>query len=66
MKQVNKTLTRDKRKIILSSSESEPEEKLKRKPKQQKIEEKEKRVMEEEAARPALVHKYAQEGTNGL
>jgi hypothetical protein len=33
MKQVKQTPTRDKRKIILSSSESESEEKLKRRPK---------------------------------
>ena len=52
MKHVKQTPTRGERKIILSSSDSEPEEQLKRKPKQQKIEEKEKRVLEEEAARP--------------
>jgi hypothetical protein len=52
MKHVKETPTRGKRKIILSSSDSEPEEKLKRKPKQQKIEEKEKRVLEEETAQP--------------
>ena len=50
MKHVKETPTRGKRKIIISSFDSEPEEQLKRKPKQQKIEEKEKRVLEEEAA----------------
>uniref|UniRef100_A0A2N9ET06 Aminotransferase-like plant mobile domain-containing protein n=1 Tax=Fagus sylvatica TaxID=28930 RepID=A0A2N9ET06_FAGSY len=40
------TPTRGKRKIILPSSDSEPEEKLKRKPKQQKVEGKEKEVLE--------------------
>jgi hypothetical protein len=34
MKHIKQTPTQGKRKIILSSSESEPEEKLKRKPKQ--------------------------------
>jgi hypothetical protein len=46
MKHVNQTPTRGKRKIILPSSDSEPEEKLKRKPKQQKVEGKEKEVLE--------------------
>uniref|UniRef100_A0A2N9FE18 Aminotransferase-like plant mobile domain-containing protein n=1 Tax=Fagus sylvatica TaxID=28930 RepID=A0A2N9FE18_FAGSY len=41
--------TRGKRKIVLSSSESKLEEQLQRKPKQQKVERKEKEVLEEEA-----------------
>jgi hypothetical protein len=52
MKQVKQTPTRGKRKIILSTSESESEEKLKRRTKQQRTEEKEKRVLEEEEAQP--------------
>jgi hypothetical protein len=66
MKQVKQTPTRGKRKIILSTSKSESEEKLKRRPKQKKTEEKEKRVLEEEKARPVLMHKCSQEGTKEL
>uniref|UniRef100_A0A2N9EF36 Aminotransferase-like plant mobile domain-containing protein n=1 Tax=Fagus sylvatica TaxID=28930 RepID=A0A2N9EF36_FAGSY len=43
------TPTRGKRKIILPSSDSEPKEQLTRKHKQQKVEAKEKEVLEEEA-----------------
>jgi hypothetical protein len=50
MKHVKQTPTRGKRKIILSSSKSEPEEQLERKPKQQKVEGKEKKMVEDEAA----------------
>ena len=52
MEHVKQNPTRGKRKIILSSSESELEEQLKRKPKQQKVEGKEKEVLEEKAAQP--------------
>ncbi len=52
MEHVKQNPTRDKRKIFLSSSESELEEQLKRKPKQQKVEGKEKGVLEEEATQP--------------
>uniref|UniRef100_A0A2N9J9N3 Uncharacterized protein n=1 Tax=Fagus sylvatica TaxID=28930 RepID=A0A2N9J9N3_FAGSY len=48
-KRSNRTPTRGKRKIILPSSNSEPEEQLKRKPKQQKVKGKEKEVLEGEA-----------------
>jgi hypothetical protein len=49
MKHVKQTRTRGKRKIILPSSDSEPKEQLTRKHKQQKVEAKEKEVLEEEA-----------------
>ena len=52
MKHVKQTPTRGKGKIILSSSDSKPEEQLKRKLKQQKVKGKEKKVLEDEAARP--------------
>ena len=52
MEHVQQNPTRGKRKIVLSSSESKPEEQLKRKPKQQKVEGKEKEVLEKEAAQP--------------
>jgi hypothetical protein len=49
MKHVKQTPTQGKRKIILPSSNSEPEEQLTRKHKQQKVEGKEKEVLEGEA-----------------
>ena len=49
MKHVKQTPTQGKRKIILPSSNSEPEEQLIRKHKQQKVEGKEKEVLEGEA-----------------
>ena len=49
MKHVTQKSTRGKRKIVLSSSEFKPEEQLQRKPKQQKVQRKEKEVLEEEA-----------------
>ena len=48
MKHIKHTPTRGKRKIILPPSDSEPEEQLPRKNKQQKVEKKEKEVLEGE------------------
>ncbi len=69
MKHVKQKSTRGKRKIVLSSSESKPEEQLQRKPKQQKVQRKEKEVLEEEAptqTKTSFAHKCSKEGAKGL